>query len=98
MKLEFRSVLARFLVYAVLSVGAVAMAFPFYWMLATSLKSPQEAQQTQPIWIPERLKPANWMAAARLGAQGGSALWGGMRQVGRSLCGSTPGYKDKNPR
>ncbi|WP_297854505.1 carbohydrate ABC transporter permease [Meiothermus sp.] len=53
------------------------MAFPFYWMLATSLKSPQEAQQSQPIWVPERLKPANWGVAARLGAQGGSALWGG---------------------
>ncbi|MCL6567683.1 MAG: carbohydrate ABC transporter permease [Meiothermus silvanus] len=84
MKLEFRSVLARFLVYAVLSAGAVAMAFPFYWMLVTSLKSPQEAQQTQPIWIPERLKPANWMAAARLGAQGGSALWGGY-EAGRTV-------------
>lgn len=69
--------LSRLLIYLVLSLGAIAMAFPFYWMLATSLKSPQEAQQAQPVWIPERLKPVNWMAAARLGAQGGSPLWGG---------------------
>ncbi|MER3479717.1 MAG: carbohydrate ABC transporter permease [Meiothermus sp.] len=69
--------LGRLLVYLALSVGAVAMAFPFYWMLATSLKSPQEAQQTRPIWVPERLKPANWPVAARLGAEGGSPLWGG---------------------
>lgn len=53
------------------------MAFPFYWMLATSLKSAQEAQQSRPIWIPERLKPANWLAAWKLGQQGGTPWWGG---------------------
>ncbi len=43
------------------------MAFPFYWMLATSLKSPQEALQAAPVWVPERMKPENWLKAARLG-------------------------------
>lgn len=76
--------LGRLFIYLVLSAGAVVMAFPFYWMLATSLKSPQEAQQAQPIWVPERLKPANWMVAAQLGAQSGSPLWGGY-QDGRSV-------------
>ncbi len=76
--------LSRLLIYLVLSVGAIAMAFPFYWMLATSLKSPQEAQQARPIWVPERLKPANWKVAAQLGAAGGSPLWGGY-QDGRSV-------------
>lgn len=77
MKLDLRSATSRLFIYLVLSVGAVVMAFPFYWMLATSLKSPQEAQQSQPVWIPERLKPANWTTAAQLGAQSGSAFWGG---------------------
>lgn len=71
------SPLGRFFVYLVLTVGAVVMAFPFYWMLATSLKSPQEAQQARPIWIPERLKVSNWLAAWSLGAAAGSSWWGG---------------------
>jgi multiple sugar transport system permease protein len=66
------------LVYLLLSGGAVVMAFPFYWMLATSLKSPQEAQQARPIWIPERLKASNWQAAWHLGTQTGSSWWGGI--------------------
>ncbi len=65
------------LVYGVLLAGAVVMAFPFYWMLATSLKSPQEAQQARPVWLPERLQIANWQAAWNLGAQVGSSGWGG---------------------
>ncbi len=64
-------------IYMVLMAGAVVMAFPFYWMLATSLKSPQEAQQAKPIWIPERLKVSNWRAAWNLGGQTGSFWWGG---------------------
>jgi multiple sugar transport system permease protein len=65
------------LIYLVLLVGAVVMAFPFYWMLSTSLKSPQEAQQAQPVWLPERLQIANWRAAWNLGTQVGSSWWGG---------------------
>jgi multiple sugar transport system permease protein len=84
MRPDLQSTATRLLLYLVLSTGALAMAFPFYWMLATSLKSPQEAQQSQPVWIPERLKAANWKAAAQLGAQGGSALWGGY-QAGRTV-------------
>ncbi len=74
---RLRYVLGRVLIYAVLAFGGGIMAFPFYWMLATSVKSPQEAQQAEPIWVPERLKPGNWRAAMRLGAEGNSALWGG---------------------
>jgi multiple sugar transport system permease protein len=55
------------LVHLVLLAGGVVMAFPFYWMLATSFKSPQEALQARPIWLPERMKPQNWLKAARLG-------------------------------
>ncbi len=74
----------RLLIYLVLTAGAVVMAFPFYWMLATSVKSPQEAQQAAPIWLPQRMHPSNWATAARLGAEGGGRWWGGF-QPGRTV-------------
>ncbi len=78
MSSNLRRLLSQILIYLLLSAGAVVMAFPFYWMLATSVKSPQEAQQAAPIWFPERVKPANWRVAARLGAEGaGDSWWGG---------------------
>ncbi len=72
------------LIYLVLGIGGLVMVFPFYWMLATSLKSPQEAQQAQPVWLPQRLQAVNWGAAWRLGQQGGSSWWGGFA-AGHSL-------------
>ncbi len=74
---RLRFLLGRALIYAVLTAGGGIMAFPFYWMLATSVKSPQEAQQAEPIWVPQRMRPANWQAAMRLGAEGGNRWWGG---------------------
>lgn len=79
-----QSLPAQIAIYLVLSCGAIIMAFPFYWMIATSLKSAQEAQQSRPIWVPERLKPTNWRAAWKLGQQGGSPWWGGYR-AGRTV-------------
>jgi len=84
MSSSLRRLISRLLIYLVLTAGAVVMAFPFYWMLATSVKSPQEAQQAAPIWFPERIKPVNWKVAARLGAEGGSRWWGGFAP-GRSV-------------
>jgi len=52
-----RSRAARLLVHLLLLTGGGVMAFPFYWMLATSFKSPQEALQAEPVWVPERMKP-----------------------------------------
>jgi len=77
MSSSLRRLLGRLFIYLVLSAGAIVMAFPFYWMLATSIKSPQEAQQAAPIWFPERIKPVNWKAAYRLGAEGGDPWLGG---------------------
>ncbi len=73
-----RLFLARLALHGVLGVLALGMFLPFYWMLATSLKSPQEAQEARPIWLPNRLQPANWLAAWRLGAQAGNPWWGGL--------------------
>ena len=70
------------------------MAFPFYWMLATSFKSPQEALQAEPVWVPERMKPVNWLKAARLGD---SPLFGGLGP-GRSVALFFPGPEAPPPR
>jgi multiple sugar transport system permease protein len=82
------------LVHLVLLAGGVVMAFPFYWMLATSFKSPQEALQAKPIWLPERMKPQNWLKAARLGD---SPLLGGLGP-GRSVELFFPAPEGKPPR
>ena len=39
-------------VYAGLWVGIIVMIVPFYWMLATSLKSPIEILEFPPTWVP----------------------------------------------
>lgn len=82
------------LVHLVLLAGGAVMAFPFYWMLATSFKSPQEALQARPIWLPERMKPQNWLKAARLGD---SPLLGGLGP-GRSVELFFPAPEGKPPR
>ena len=76
--LTAQNALARVALYAALGFGAVVMAFPFVWMLITSFQSSQESLQPHPVWWPNRLRPANWIAAAALGNQGGDALWGGL--------------------
>ncbi|MFN3266793.1 MAG: hypothetical protein ACK41E_08135, partial [Deinococcales bacterium] len=73
-----QTLLARAALYGILLFGSVLMAFPFFWMVITSFQSSQESLQEKPVWLPQRLKPANWLAANSLGAQGGDALWGGL--------------------
>ncbi len=68
--MRFRALVGRAFVHTLLLGVSAVMAFPFYWMVSTSLKSPQEAQQARPVWVPERMKPQNWLAAARIGGMG----------------------------
>ncbi len=75
---SLQAILARVLLYAVLIFGAVAMGFPFVWMVVTSFQNIQESLNRTPVWFPQRLNPANLSAAADLGAQGGSSVWGGL--------------------
>jgi multiple sugar transport system permease protein len=77
-KRPFKTLLARVALYLVLILGAVGMVFPFFWMIVTSFQSRQESLSNTPVWFPERLNIRNWDAATRLGAQGGSSLWGGL--------------------
>ncbi|MCD4689857.1 carbohydrate ABC transporter permease, partial [bacterium] len=47
-----RRSLGRTGVYAGLMVGVVLMIVPFWWMVATSLKSPLEILEFPPTWVP----------------------------------------------
>jgi multiple sugar transport system permease protein len=44
--------LKTFATYTVLVLLGLLMAFPFYWMIATSFKTPQEALASPPTWWP----------------------------------------------
>jgi ABC-type glycerol-3-phosphate transport system permease component len=50
-------------VHLVLLVGAVSFVAPFYWMLATSLKGPQDLFRSPPTWWPEAPTLSNYPEA-----------------------------------
>jgi multiple sugar transport system permease protein len=49
--------------HGVLLAGALAMAFPFYWMITTSFKSFAEAQSYPPVFWPTVWHFENWREA-----------------------------------
>jgi multiple sugar transport system permease protein len=46
-----------------LLLGAVVLAFPFYWMLTTSFKTLQEASSRPPTFVPTSWHFENWVEA-----------------------------------
>jgi ABC-type glycerol-3-phosphate transport system permease component len=52
MKRTLGEILARGVLYVVLTAASILMAFPLFWMLSTSLKSLEEANAPRIIWIP----------------------------------------------
>lgn len=77
--MSLRTALGRFLIYAILIIGAVIMVFPFYWMISTSLQTRQEAGQAEPILVPQKMHPSNWAAAWAMGREGtGGTLRGAL--------------------
>lgn len=44
--------LARWIIYSLLFLGALAALFPLFWMVATSLKSLPETRTFPPVWFP----------------------------------------------
>ena len=56
----------RFLVYAVLIVGAVLVLMPFAWTLSTSLKTPDQVFTFPPKWIPDPIAWSNYPEALSL--------------------------------
>lgn len=49
--------------YIILIIGSLSMILPFYWMIATSLKTGAEAVATPPVWFPESLRWSNYERA-----------------------------------
>ncbi len=58
-KIKWNNVLS----YVVLTVGAIIMVFPFYWMFSSGLKSPQEVASFPPVWFPSKLLFENYKTA-----------------------------------
>ncbi len=45
--------LSMALIYILLTIGAIVMLFPFYWMISGSIKTLQEIQSTKIVWWPK---------------------------------------------
>ena len=52
-----------FIKYFLLVVFAIVTLFPFYWMIASSLKSSFEVIQTPPTMVPEKFMWSNFSTA-----------------------------------
>ncbi len=55
--------IVNLLIYSVLSLGAIFMIFPFYWMVITSFKTLSEAQSIPPTFIPHTFRIKNYVDA-----------------------------------
>ena len=55
--------LKRFSLYCALTIGAVVMIFPFYWMFASAFKTAQEINKFPPLWLPGSLSFKNFAVA-----------------------------------
>src|SRR5215469_15885217 len=55
---------SRVLIWLLLTLGAIAMAFPFVWMVSTSLKPDNALFVTPPQLIPQPFQPANYSRIA----------------------------------
>jgi ABC-type glycerol-3-phosphate transport system permease component len=53
------------LVYGALTLSAVAMLLPFFWMLSTSLDRPTEVFRMPPVWLPRHPLWSNYADAVR---------------------------------
>ncbi len=49
--------------YVVLTIGALIMVFPFYWMFIGGLKSASEVASFPPVWWPSKLMFENYKTA-----------------------------------
>lgn len=63
----------RVLVYGLLVLGAAIVLFPFFWMLSTSLKTPDQLFTREINFIPDPIAPANyievWQSLSGINAQ-----------------------------
>ena len=50
--IDTKQIVSDVIKYALLTIGALILFFPFLWMLTTSLKTLSEAIATPPVWLP----------------------------------------------
>ncbi len=55
--------ISRFFIYFFLIVGCIIMAIPFFWMVISSLKSPNEIWSYPPVFIPSKVQWSNYVEA-----------------------------------
>ena len=60
---QTRRVVGRSLTYFFLTLGAVLMIFPFFWMFSSAFKTSQEVATFPPKWLPSRLSFDNFVIA-----------------------------------
>src|SRR5262245_4576683 len=47
----------------ILIIGAILFIAPFYWMVVSALKTPQELTRVPPTMVPETISPQNFLDA-----------------------------------
>ena len=52
-----------FLAYIALLVGSGIVMIPFFWLVSTSLKDPSKIFLIPPQWIPNPIRPENYIKA-----------------------------------
>ena len=75
-----RIILGTIIKYAFLLLVAVAVLFPFYWMINSSLKTLAEYKRTVPTFWPEQVMWSNYLAVFESGELG--ELFGYTLQIG----------------
>lgn len=58
-----RRKVARFFTYLTLTIGAIIMLFPFFWMFASAFKTSAEINKFPPTWFPSSLRLDNFRVA-----------------------------------
>ena len=58
-----KELIKRIIIYIVLTVGAIFMIFPFYWMISGSFKTFAEYNSFPPVWIPKNINFNNYIEA-----------------------------------
>lgn len=65
-----KSPLVKIISYILLSAGALVMALPFYWMIITAFKTPEQVTQMPPVWWPPQFLLDNFQYVLGSGAFG----------------------------
>jgi len=62
-KLNVGIVLVRLSIYLIIAFFGITMVLPFLWMVITSLKEDAQVFSWPPTWIPNPVKPQNYVDA-----------------------------------